>query len=77
MELFSSKIKNFFIFAEIELSSLTFFLYFWKWNCLAPTLKIVLYFRKKLAKPEKKKIHIFRLFRDNFSNISTKEKSFV
>ena len=56
------------------------FLYFGKWNFLAPSLKLFLYFRRELAKPEKKyyfiSFHIFYLLRDSFSKINAKEKSF-
>ena len=53
------------------------FLYFGKWNFLATSSKSSLYFRKELAKPENKKFHIFCLLRENFSNISAKQKSFL
>ena len=33
-----------------------------------------LIFQEELARPENKKIHIFCLLREKFSNISTKEK---
>ena len=56
------------------------FLYFGKWNFLATSLKLFLYFRRELAKPEKKyyfiSFHIFYLLRDSFSKINAKEKSF-
>ena len=32
---------------------------------------------KKLLKPENQKFHIFCLLRENFSNISAKEKGFL
>ena len=38
-------------------------------------IKKFLYFKRELAKPENQKFHIFCLLRENFSNISTKEKS--
>ena len=39
--------------------------------------KKLLYFRRKLPKPENQKFHIFCLLRENFSNISTKEVSYT
>ena len=55
-------LKNF-IFQEMEFPSLK--------------LETFLYFRREHAKPENKKFHMFCLLRENFSNISEKEKSFL
>ena len=56
--------------------------FFGKYNFLAPSLKNFLYFRGELAKPENQKFLIFLftifcLLRENFSNISAKEKSLL
>ena len=43
----------------------------------SPKLKILLIFQEELAKRENQKFHIFCFLRENFSNISAKEKSFL
>ena len=53
------------------------FLYFWKRNFLAMSLANFLYFRREVAEPENKKLHIFCFLRENFSKISSKEKGFL
>ena len=40
-------------------------------------LKKPIIFQEELRNPENKKFHIFCLLRENFSNISAKEKSFL
>ena len=43
------------------------FLYFGKWNFLAPSLKTFLYFRRELAKAEKSKLsHLLLVERELF-----------
>ena len=44
------------------------FLYFRKWNFLAPSLKNVLYFNKEFTKPENKKMTVDLVCMPNVSN---------
>ena len=78
---FYFKKQNFLLFWEITFQARknkkNSLLYFGNWNFLVTSLKNFLYFSRELEKPEKQKFHIFCLLRENFSNISTKEKSFL
>ena len=48
--------------------TLKMFLYFRKWNFLAPSLKNLLYFNKEFTKPENKKMTVDLVCMPNVSN---------